>query len=96
MDRHKFPFSPNEPVAFEWDEANREKCREHGVSVDEIEGLFATVGRSAQGRGMLVVFTVRVREAGKFIRPVSARYMHRRELAYYEKTAQEITGTEDR
>ncbi len=26
---------------FDWDTGNRAKCRKHGVSVDEIEGLFA-------------------------------------------------------
>jgi predicted DNA binding CopG/RHH family protein/uncharacterized DUF497 family protein len=28
-------------VGFDWDEANLEKCQKHGVSVTEIEGLFA-------------------------------------------------------
>lgn len=27
-------------VGFEWDGANRDKCRKHGVSVAEIESLF--------------------------------------------------------
>ncbi len=26
---------------FDWDTGNRAKCQKHGVSVDEIEGLFA-------------------------------------------------------
>lgn len=26
---------------FEWNEGNREKCQKHGVSIDEIESLFA-------------------------------------------------------
>ena len=25
---------------FDWDEANRAKCQNHGVSISEIEGLF--------------------------------------------------------
>jgi uncharacterized DUF497 family protein len=26
---------------FDWDDGNREKCQKHGVSIREIEGLFA-------------------------------------------------------
>lgn len=26
---------------FDWDEANQDKCRKHGVSIAEIEGLFS-------------------------------------------------------
>lgn len=27
-------------AGFDWDAGNREKCRKHGVSIDEIEGVF--------------------------------------------------------
>jgi uncharacterized DUF497 family protein len=28
-------------AGFDWDDANREKCQKHGVSIAEIEALFA-------------------------------------------------------
>jgi uncharacterized DUF497 family protein len=36
---------------------------------------------------MLVVFTLRTRNGKTLIRPISARYMHQREAAHYEKAA---------
>jgi uncharacterized protein len=51
----------------------------------EIEGRFKAIGRTEDGRGVLLVFTLRRREEGIFIRPVSARYMHRKEVEYYEE-----------
>lgn len=89
---------------FEWDSGNREKCARHGVSVAEIEGLFArpvmvlpdhahslseerlrAIGRTGSGRYVFLVFTVRERDGRKYIRPISARYMHRKEIESYEK-----------
>jgi uncharacterized DUF497 family protein len=35
------------PVSFDWDEGNREKCRKHGVSIDEIETFLRTTPRTA-------------------------------------------------
>ena len=34
---------------------------------------------------MFVVFTIREKEGDLFIRPISARYMHRKETEGYEK-----------
>jgi len=89
---------------FDWDEANRNKCQRHGVSIVEIEGLFEQVvsiapdprhsiheerfkaiGSTEAGRSVFVAFTLRRRGDETFIRPVSARYMHRREVKSYEK-----------
>ncbi len=50
-----------------------------------VEERFKAVGWTAEGRGVLIVFTMRKKASGIFIRPVSARYMHRKEVAYYEK-----------
>ncbi|MGH7097706.1 MAG: hypothetical protein ACREE4_08625 [Stellaceae bacterium] len=36
---------------------------------------------------MLIVFTLRMRDGETLIRPISARYMRRKESAYYEKEA---------
>lgn len=57
------------------------------------EKRFKAIGRADDGRAILIVFTLRTQEDSEFIRPVSARYMHRKEVAYYEKA---IARTEDR
>lgn len=91
-------------AGFEWDEGNLSKCRKHGVSQGEIEGLFArpvmilpdathsqceerlrAIGHTGQGRAVFAVFTIRERDGEKYIRPISARYMHREEVESYEK-----------
>ena len=88
---------------FDWDDGNRAKCGKHGVTIDEIEGLFGAevlvapdpkhsgdetrfiaIGRSEKGRPMFVAFTVRNRDGLHLIRPVSARYMHAKEIKAYE------------
>jgi uncharacterized DUF497 family protein len=93
-------------AGFDWDRGNRDKCRKHGVSIREIESLFAGIvlvrpdpkhseqeerligfGTTERGRKMLVVFTLRHNGGETFIRPISARYMHQKEVAYYEKEA---------
>jgi uncharacterized protein len=50
-----------------------------------LEQRFVAVGRTAQGRAMFVAFTLRHYSDGIFVRPVSARYMHRKEAEAYEK-----------
>ncbi len=88
----------------DWDIGNRAKCQKHGVSVDEIEELFArpimilpdtahstteerlrAVGRTRADRYVFLVFTQREHGGQKFIRPISARYMHQKEIDSYEK-----------
>src|SRR3974377_170663 len=89
---------------FDWDDGNREKCQKHGVSITEIEALFAhspriapspkhsadedrliAVGRISTGRPIFVAFILRTKNQGRLIRPVTARYMHAKEIAAYEK-----------
>jgi len=85
------------------DEGNRAKCRKHGVSVGEIEGLFLdgdpivlpdhrhsgserrllAVGQTAGGRNLYVVFTLRWAGERVQLRPISARYMHAKEIRTY-------------
>lgn len=50
------------------------------------EERFIAVGRGASGRPMFVAFTIREREGKRFIRPVTARYMHKKESDRYEET----------
>jgi uncharacterized protein len=89
---------------FDWDDGNRSKCQKHGVSVKQIEALFAgspriapdpkhsadedrliAVGRTTTGRPLFVAFTIRTKNKRRLIRPVTARYMHAKEIAAYEK-----------
>ncbi|MBN8996386.1 MAG: BrnT family toxin [Rhizobiales bacterium] len=87
---------------FDWDDGNRAKCQKHGVSLHEIEAVFANariapdlkhsdredryiaVGRNARSRPMFVAFVYRRFGDVVRIRPVSARYMHRKEAESYE------------
>lgn len=91
-------------AGFNWDDGNREKCRKHGVTVEEVESAFRGgslrmypdpahsttetrylgIARIASGRHVLVVFAYREIEKQRFIRPISARFMHAKEIKHYE------------
>jgi uncharacterized protein len=96
---------------FDWDNANRAKCQKHGVSIAEVEALFAhgpriapdlkhsadedrliAAGRTTKGRPLFVAFTIRTQKELRLIRPVTARYMHAREIAAYEKESESSTA----
>lgn len=49
------------------------------------ETRFLGIGRTAEGRHVFIAFTVRRRDDANYIRPISARYMHRKEVEQYEK-----------
>jgi len=89
---------------FDWDAGNEAKCRKHGVSRAEIEGLFGgmpligpdvkhsteetrfrAIGATKEERYLFVVFTLRRKENNVLIRPISARTMHKKEIASHEK-----------
>jgi uncharacterized DUF497 family protein len=89
-------------VGLDWDNGNLTKCQKHGVSIEEIEALFAgdpryspdevhsiveqrflATGRNSEGRAILVIFTIRERDELRYVRPISARYMHAKEAARY-------------
>jgi hypothetical protein len=93
---------------FDWDEGSRAKCQKHGVSIEEIEALFAAgplvapdpghsseedrliaIGRTSAGRAVFVGFTLRTRDRRRLIRPVTARYMHAKEVAAYEEASKD-------
>ena len=71
----------------------------HGprIAVDpkhsEAEDRLIAVGRTNAGRHVFVAFTIRTSGGRRLIRPVTARYMHAREIAAFEK---ESTETENR
>ena len=49
------------------------------------EDRLIAVGRTNAGRPVFVVFTMRTKNKRRLIRPVTARYMHAKEIAAYEK-----------
>ena len=86
----------------QWDKGNRTKCQKHGVTIAEIEYVFQNdpgiapdlahsqaetrffaIGKTREKRNVFIVFTIRETE----IRPISARYMHEKEVSRYEKEA---------
>lgn len=91
-------------IGFDWDNGNWPKCGKHGVSREEIERLFLEgqaqvapdLKHSTQtesrhiavgwvdGRPLFVAFAIR----GEFIRPISARYMHAKEVSNYEASTE--------
>ena len=91
-------------AGFDWDEGNQAKCQKHGVTLAEIESVFAgtpsigpdvahstvetrflAIGRASSGRHVFLAFTWRKRDGARFIRPISARYMHAKEVRHYEQ-----------
>lgn len=70
------------PIAIEPDPSEREQ-------------RFRAVGRTAAGRPVFVVFTLRERSGKRFIRPVSARFMHEKEILAYEEDEEEIPPAQE-
>jgi uncharacterized protein len=50
------------------------------------EQRFRAIGRDENGRALFVVFTLRRRGREVLIRPISARYMHKKEADHYAET----------
>ena len=91
---------------FDWDSGNLPKCLNHGVSLAEIEALFAgdvylvDEKNDGQETRSLACGTVNERWVfcvfvwrGDRIRPVSVRYMHEKEVRRY---AEEISRLQNR
>ena len=55
------------------------------VAHSPTEDRFIAVGRTRENRPVFVALTFRMKHGRMFIRPVSARHMHRKELERYEK-----------
>ena len=49
------------------------------------ETRYLAVGRSPKGPPMFAVFTLRKKDEELLIRPISARYMHKKEAQKYDK-----------
>lgn len=54
-----------------------------------VETRYVAMGRGGGVRPIFVVFTLRLRGEKLLIRPISARYMHRKEIRRYEKEVAE-------
>jgi uncharacterized DUF497 family protein len=49
------------------------------------ERRFCAVGKTGNGRRVFLVFTMRGEGDKRLVRPISARYMHRKEIKSYEE-----------
>lgn len=49
------------------------------------EKRLRAIGRTDKGRAVFIVFTLRRQGEELLIRPISARYMHKKEIETYEK-----------
>lgn len=43
------------------------------------------ISKTEQGRSVFLIFTIRKRGRKHYIRPISARYMHAKEIRHYEE-----------
>lgn len=51
-----------------------------------VEERFIAVGRTPEGRALFIAFTLRIRDGARLVRPITARYMHAKEIERYEAT----------
>jgi uncharacterized DUF497 family protein len=54
-------------------------------SHSQVEERQKAIGKTSEGRFALIVFTLRTVQGVDRIRPISARYMHQKEIETYEK-----------
>ena len=47
------------------------------------EERFNAIGKTKKGRSLFLVFTIRNHESEILIRPISARFMHKKEIEFY-------------
>jgi uncharacterized protein len=57
------------------------------------EERFIGIGKTEEHRSVFVVFTLRRKGEAVLVRPISARFMHKKEIDHYEK---ETAKTENR
>jgi uncharacterized DUF497 family protein len=63
-----------------------------------IETRYLGIGTTAAGRHVLIAFTYRTLGEERFIRPISTRFMHAKEIRHYEAQSQdssEAASTQD-
>jgi uncharacterized DUF497 family protein len=54
------------------------------------EPRYRAIGRTSEGRVVFIVFTLRQRGTAVLLRPISARFMHAKEVRTYEKENPEL------
>jgi uncharacterized DUF497 family protein len=50
-----------------------------------VEERFKAIGQTGAGRFVFLVLTLREHDGKAYLRPISARYMHRKEIEHYEE-----------
>jgi len=50
----------------------------------QAETRYLAIGRTASGRPVFLAFTIRQQGTRRLIRPISARFMHAKEVQHYE------------
>jgi uncharacterized DUF497 family protein len=55
-----------------------------------MEVRYKAIGRTENKRAVLIVFTLRGQGGARLIRPISARFMHRKEIAYFDEAIARI------
>jgi len=76
----KYGVSINEIEALLGGEPNVAPDLKHSAAEDRL----VAIGRNKEGRPLFVAFTFRLKGGQLHIRPVSARYMHAKEVRSYE------------
>ena len=56
---------------------------EPDLANSKFEERFNAIGRTSDGRNLFLVFTFRIFDGVTRIRPISARYMHKKEIDHY-------------
>lgn len=51
----------------------------------QTETRYIGISKTKNNKGLFVCFTLREKHQERFIRPLSVRYMHQKEVDYYEK-----------
>ena len=54
------------------------------------EERFNAIGMTAKGRYIFLVFAIRNHEIESLIRPISARFMHKKEIAHYAQKNSDV------
>lgn len=86
---------------FDWDDGNlqkawgdhrrdRERVRRHpgdrtGWAHSKAEARFLAIGTARSGRYVFLAFTWHERDGANLIRPISARYVHAKEVQQYKR-----------
>lgn len=51
------------------------------------------IGKTSAGRYVFLVFVIREVDGSRKLRPISARYMHLKEIRHYEQQTRKNAGT---